>query len=224
MASRRSRTAGGADEDEDDGADEGNFTNRGLKEQRRRVNEILRRCGVEDPKEVNMCLKAAIAQRFLEPDFSKEDPLSVIVLKTRCEDCNKRISVTMRDLLDQGNVGWDYEDGSEGGGVVCPREDCHWRAYVTRLCLGNPEVDCGKFHHHCSQCPGYGQCIGDYRNAHCEHCGNHYFTGLSGFPCPCGGDEDDDDYDDDDDDEEMGGGGGGRSRGERFNPRDCPLQ
>ena len=36
---------------------------------------------------------------------------------------------------------------------------------------------------HCTECPDFGICLGDYRNAHCLNCRNHYFCGNSGFPC-----------------------------------------
>lgn len=75
--------------------------------------------------------------------------------------------------------------------------------YVTRLCSEERdwELVIGKFHNHCEQCPGFGVCIGDYRNAHCGHCGDHYFSGLSGFRCDCRGRQSDRDF--------FGGGLGG---------------
>ena len=60
--------------------------------------------------------------------------------------------------------------------------------YVTGLCGGQPSFDSGKFHNHCTDCPDFGTCIGDYREAHCMDCGKHWFSGMSGFPCShCGG-------------------------------------
>ena len=70
--------------------------------------------------------------------------------------------------------------------------------YVTGICGGRPNFDSGKFHNHCTRCPDFGQCIGDYREAHCGRCGGHYFAGLSGFKCPCrGGDPERNAWDDD---------------------------
>jgi hypothetical protein len=67
--------------------------------------------------------------------------------------------------------------------------------YVTGLCQGSPSLDSGKFHNHCTQCPEFGVCIGDYREAHCGNCGKHWFCGNSSFPCSwCG--REDGDYDD----------------------------
>ena len=56
--------------------------------------------------------------------------------------------------------------------------------YVTRMCQGDFHFDSGKSHNHCDECPGFGKCIGDYREAHCKGCNSHYFAGGQGFPCP----------------------------------------
>ena len=89
-------------------------------------------------------------------------------------------------MLDQPTYGGgDYEDGGIEGAVQC--EDC-CGMYVTGLCEGRAQFDSGKFHNHCTQCPDFGICIGDYREAHCEDCGKHWFAGMSGFACShCGG-------------------------------------
>jgi hypothetical protein len=51
-----------------------------------------------------------------------------------------------------------------------------------------PSFDSGKFHNHCVECPDFGTCLGDYREAHCMDCGKHWFAGMSGFACShCGG-------------------------------------
>lgn len=68
--------------------------------------------------------------------------------------------------------GASFRCGDDCGGI-----------YVTRICLGTPTFDSGKFHNHCTRCPGFGVCIFDYRNAHCDTCGNHYFAGNTGFKC-----------------------------------------
>ena len=48
-------------------------------------------------------------------------------------------------------------------------QECDYgRTYVTSVCEGKPSFDDGKYHNHCRQCPGFGQCIGDYREAHCS--------------------------------------------------------
>jgi len=65
------------------------------------------------------------------------------------------------------------------------------RAYVTGMCTGQMRSVRGKFHHHCEECPGFGECIGDCREAHCEICGEHYFQGYSGMDCECMNNDDD---------------------------------
>ena len=93
--------------------------------------------------------------------------------------------VLLKNVLYQADYGDDYEDGSEGATAICTccdPDDYPMRAYVTRLCQGNPQFDC-EFHNHCTRCKGFGKCIGDYREAHCEVCNRHWFTGLTGFPC-----------------------------------------
>ena len=67
-------------------------------------------------------------------------------------------------MLDQPTYGGnDYEDGGTEGAVQC--EDC-CGMYVTGLCEGRAQFDSGKFHNHCTRCPDFGTCIGDYREVH----------------------------------------------------------
>lgn len=91
-----------------------------------------------------------------------------------------------------------YEEGNADGAVRCgnddsePNEDsdeqdessgCGEGAYITGLCEGRPELTSGKWHNHCTEC---NKCQGDYRNAHCDRCGKHYFQGSGGqFDCGC---------------------------------------
>ena len=90
--------------------------------------------------------------------------------------CKHTLSPALRQLLSQPDyAGSDYEDMDHA--VVCAVEGCSGRAYVTALCQGKPEADCGKYHNHCSECPGLGVCIHDYRNQHCERCGRHFSAG-----------------------------------------------
>ena len=130
----------------------------------------------------NMCLNEAIRKRHIVLDAV--NPGQTVVHRVGCENCGEDIKVTVDDLASQSNSGGDYEDGSMGGGVVCRETDCGWQGYLTGLCQGKLEVDCGKFHNHCTECKGYGSCMGDYRMAHCDGCNKHYFCGLSGFGCP----------------------------------------
>ena len=92
-----------------------------------------------------------------------------------------RLEISLCRKLDNLRYHPDFADDEE--------EDvkADGRTYVTRVCEGRPHFDSGKFHNHCTECPGFGICIGDYREAHCDECGKHYFAGLQGFPCPCQG-------------------------------------
>src|SRR5690606_23189294 len=120
------------------------------------------------------------------------EPLNNIVLEAKCQSCSEPCRVTVKDILYQPDyAGLDYEEGSEGAPFKCPK--CESHSYVTNICAGRAHFDSGKFHNHCTECPGFGQCIGDYREAHCSGCGKHYFQGLSGFSCPnCGGSDEGD--------------------------------
>lgn len=92
--------------------------------------------------------------------------------------------MSVRQLMVQPDCGDDYEDGDTNGAAKCAAEGCFGSWYVTHMCYGNPELDSGKFHNHCTQCRGNGRCIGDIRESHCPDCGKHYFAGTMGtFPC-----------------------------------------
>ena len=91
-------------------------------------------------------------------------------------------------------------------------DDCGQGQYLTRCCIKlKPDWDSGKFHNHCTVCPGLGVCISDYRSVtafclrvikfydqllylcfflnregHCPRCDGHYFAGfISSYPCNC---------------------------------------
>lgn len=158
-----------------------------------RVHDLLASLGVERPKEVSSCVKAAILNSFVKLLPTSEDPegkygLDQVIATGECFDCDKRLKCTVRDVLYQPDyAGLDYEDGRENATFRCDGEECGG-IYVTDICCGSPQFDSGKFHNHCTQCPRFGMCIGDYREQHCDGCGKHYFAGSGGqFDCPsCG--------------------------------------
>lgn len=155
--------------------------------------------GVKDP--CNYCLLVGIKKGFYSLDG--DHPLENVVCKSQCVECSEEFEVKIKDVAEQTCYpGTDYEDGAESATFSCPK--CKANQYVTRLCEGRPSYDSGKFHNHCTECSGGGKCIGDYREAHCGKCGKHYFSGLSGLPCPC---------------EEKGGRGGRGGRGQK----DCII-
>ena len=98
--------------------------------------------------------------------------------------CHQQVNATLRDCLHQRDyAGLDYELGNQKGALQC--HGCGIGQYVSNMCNGSFDVTGGNLHNHCSECPGFGTCIGDYRELHCGFCNGHYFTGLHGVPCPC---------------------------------------
>ena len=147
-------------------------------------NLVVARCGVDQARidSVNPCLMRGIFLGHVK--LPNENALEHVLLEAGCMCCGsaRSLKCTVEDALFQQPYGGDqYEDGGEGAAVQC--EDCGGN-FITGLCEGNPSFDSGKFHNHCTRCPNFGTCIGDYREEHCE-CGSHYFAGSMGnFPCP----------------------------------------
>ncbi|XP_033112668.1 uncharacterized protein LOC117113443 isoform X1 [Anneissia japonica] len=161
------------------------------------VNKWLEKQGVENIDTVSNCLRAGIQKGYI--DISGETPLDNIVIEDMCYLCEHDVKVTIRDLLyQQDYAGMDYEEGGEEATVKCPNDDCELVGmYVTGMCCGSVNIDSGKGHNHCTVCPRFGKCIGDYREEHCNSCGKHFFAGSGGqFKCPCRGPgSDNDSYD-----------------------------
>jgi hypothetical protein len=162
-----------------------------------KVHEFLKRCGVKAPEDVNTCLKAGLLKGHIKVPvelLKNKNPCAAFlktVLKTgSCDGCCKTLKCTVGDALYQQLYGgWDYEEGSQLGAVICKNKKCGAGHYITGLCNGRIRFDNGKFHNHCICCPDFGVCMHDYRNQHCARCGDHYFSGFSGFTCPCLGKE-----------------------------------
>jgi hypothetical protein len=163
------------------------------------VHAFLKRAGVSEGN--SSCFKAGLLSGSVKvpPELVHAEDASsfmdIVLFQGNClEGCGKRLQCTMRDALNQYDCGGDdYEDGGQNGGLQC--EDCECGFYLQGMCSREKlELDSGKYFNHCTQCPEFGECIGDYRNSHCHSCGNHYFSGRSGFNCSC-----------------RGGGGGGMS-------------
>ena len=159
------------------------------------VDRRLEALGV-NAKKASLCVKAAIMKGLIEITGEDKEELNQVVHSEKHEFCGHIIDATLVDLLEQPDyAGLDYEDNLQNATVLCKVGNCAedeekesylWgRTYVTGLCEGQPSFDSGKFHNHCIECPGFGQCIHDYREAHCNNCGNHYFAGNRGFPCSC---------------------------------------
>ena len=126
-----------------------------------------------NPKYASICVKSAIQKGFIKITGEDKEELNQVVLSGAGDwHCGHTINATLGDLLEQPDyAGTDYEDGSLEATVVCKacEEDPEigefeeGRTYVTNICTGRPQFDCGKFHNHCTACPGFGMCINDYR-------------------------------------------------------------
>lgn len=108
-----------------------------------RINDLLRKAGVEKPESTSRCMRAGLAKGHYGPFTGKAEELDVVVWKGPCAgDCGKQKSATIRQLLQQPDYGGnDYEDGGESAVVQC--KNC-CGTYVTGLCDGKPEGDSGK--------------------------------------------------------------------------------
>lgn len=148
------------------------------------VHAALASLGYDNPWGASACVKKAIQKGHLSLDGG----LEATAFSTKCEGCRGTVSCTVKELLGQAdNPGLDYEDGGFEAAIQCEDDECPG-TYVTGFCEGEPKADSGKSHNHCTECPGFGKCLGDYREAHCSGCNKHYFAGCTGFGCPrCGG-------------------------------------
>ena len=144
-----------------------------------KVERILAVLGV-NPKNASRCIKAAIMKGHI--DIKGEEGELDMVVHEEMGQCGHMIQAKLGDLLQQPDyVGLFYEDGCENATVICTESECdEGRTYVTELCKGEGNFNDGKQHNHCTGCPGFGSCIGDYRERHCDSCGKHSFIGLMG--------------------------------------------
>jgi len=153
------------------------------------IHDMLKKMGISNPEKTSKCVKAAIMFGHIKITGVKED-LDQVILEGKGGECGHTLTATLGDLLNQPDYGGnDYEDGLQEATVICKDEACaedeegFARSYVTGICTGNPSWDCGKFHNHCGQCPGYGMCVNDYRVRHCKKCGTHPWGGNSCDTC-----------------------------------------
>ena len=145
------------------------------------VDRRLKALGV-DAATASLCVKSAIQSGIIEITGEDKEELNQ-VLHSEEHNCGHTINVTLGDLLGQPDYGGDdYESGLQNATVKCKElveeededgntvetmcgdlEEEDGRTYVSEICQGNYRFDCGKFHNHCTKCPGFGTCIGDYR-------------------------------------------------------------
>lgn len=158
------------------------------------VDQYVLNMGVE-VEESSKCLRAAIYQGHVKVTGLSSD--LGLVIHRDVGPCGHIIVATLGDLFLQPDyAGQSYENNSDTATVVCKEtcygdEACWGRVYVTSLCVGGPRFDSGKSHNHCTVCPGFGQCIGDYTTIHCKDCDEHSF----GFRCDCKGSDSDASFD-----------------------------
>lgn len=164
------------------------------------VVAMLQSWGYESPEEASKCAIAGIARgtlkvktfdmmarplnpRLLSSQVDFDAKLDSVAWQGKCYYCKYEVETTLRAVLDQPDSGNDYEDGSLGGGVVCTNDTCGARSYLSCMCRKEPKATCGKHHNHCSECRGFGMCLMDVREAHCNVCGKHYYQSLGCHTC-----------------------------------------
>eukprot|EP01129_Flabellula_baltica_P015079 TRINITY_DN7450_c0_g1_i1.p1 TRINITY_DN7450_c0_g1~~TRINITY_DN7450_c0_g1_i1.p1 ORF type:complete len:268 (+),score=57.36 TRINITY_DN7450_c0_g1_i1:38-841(+) len=143
------------------------------------VHTLLKDCGIDEPEDVNLCLKAGIARRYVR--ISDSASLDAVFYRGPCWRCRAEVTVSVREILYQK----DYPGITilEDAVVSCAR--CFGIIYVTRICEGKPQLDSGEHHNHCTECDGFGVCIGDWKTRHCWGCGEHYFYNFGENECEC---------------------------------------
>jgi len=138
---------------------------------------LLKMDGSIEVNQVSRCLKRGIAFGVI----GMEKGLDTVLLNGTCLRCSKSLSCTIRDALYQPDCGGNDYGHCDDGAFQCDKDECDGvRWYVTRMCTGTPQISTGKYHNHCNECDGMGECQGDSRNAHCYQCGEHYFAGSYG--------------------------------------------
>ena len=150
------------------------------------VDKLFRDAG-EDPTKINKCLKAGVLNGHVPLTEEGTIDLDQVLLKSGCNCCSKELTCTIREALHQIEYGGnEYEDGGESAAIQCRDEDeegCGGN-FITGLCNGQFSFDCGKFHNHCTKCPNFGHCLGDYR-AMCNGKGRGGWMGEWDEPRRC---------------------------------------
>ncbi|XP_033101787.1 uncharacterized protein LOC117104938 [Anneissia japonica] len=151
------------------------------------VNVWLEKQGVVNIRGVSKCLRAGMRMGFI--DISGDNPLDNVVVSGACYYCGDDLKATIRDLLYQPDyAGHDYECTGYDATVKCLNEECEVAGvYVTGMCRNSAEIDSGKSHNHCTICPNFGTCMGDYREDHCRSCSEHFYSCRGLFRCECKG-------------------------------------
>ena len=147
--------------------------------------------GVEPDENKGNCARAAINNGQIKLD--KESDLDQVVYADVLDLCGHTCRATLRDLLKQpdcAEMDFEDEDGLKEAVVFCDNANSEadvctiGRTYVTGLCSGDPRFTSGKYHLHCTNCEGFGRCIGDahrwYKVASCRWCGKKFPSSSEG--------------------------------------------
>eukprot|EP00088_Acartia_fossae_P015339 TRINITY_DN18394_c0_g2_i1.p1 TRINITY_DN18394_c0_g2~~TRINITY_DN18394_c0_g2_i1.p1 ORF type:complete len:307 (-),score=89.58 TRINITY_DN18394_c0_g2_i1:134-1027(-) len=119
---------------------------------------------LEDIQRSSKCALSAIMKGYI--DLNKDGAsldMQVYELNGYCEH---RFTATLRQVLEQtDHPGPDYGEPTLYCKEFNENECIEGHNFASRMCSGKPVIESGKFHNHCDECPGFGRCIGDYRNS-----------------------------------------------------------
>jgi len=169
------------------------------------VERLLKLMGV-NPNRCSRCALAGIMVGAIKITGKKEE-LKQVIFEGSGEVCDCKIPATLGQVLRQGDYGGDQyeEEDSDKAKIHCKPcrratpegEGFRHFYFAAQLCRGDPGLNSGKWMNHCRECPDYGVCLGDYRDSHCDECGEHGWKGRC-YTQGCAGAEDDMDEDEDD--------------------------
>jgi len=130
------------------------------------VYEELERLGVTDFEGLSKCLLAGMLAGYVKVPAGGDLDTVLYELQGKEWECKHKYKITLRMLLYQD----DHPDSCDGGSVSCQEfvdgeTGCpSFGVFLTQICSGKPRLESwGKFHNHCTECPGFGRCLGDYR-------------------------------------------------------------
>jgi len=160
------------------------------------VNRRLVALGVEDHRgqDISKCVRAAIQRGYIQLKGEDREELNQVIFTDKFDpdfQCGHKVSVKLKDVLYQPDYVGNDHGMPEHTTIKCQHPKCleggenfedaefptNGRMYLIGMCKGAARFEIGKGHNHCLKCPGFGTCLGDYRSAHCQHCGRHYFGG-----------------------------------------------
>ena len=142
------------------------------------LNEKLEVLGFPYKKGLGNCARAGILNGKIK--FQTEADLDAVIFKGKGMECGHTVAATLREVLRQCDYGGDEMLGYGNSTVSCDKEKfsgCHSKMgkfFLTGICTGEPRLDWGRGHHHCTECHGFGECVHSWTTSHCKDCGSHY--------------------------------------------------